>query len=159
MILDVSCGPRHMWFDKTRDDVVYGDKRQEKHVYHSDKWGDREWEISPDILYDFAALPFKDESFDLIVFDPPHLKRLGETSFMAKKYGRLFLGWEGQLHSGFQECMRVLNPHGTLIFKWNETDFTVKKIIDVLGHQPLFGNHSGKALKTHWLTFQKEGMA
>lgn len=50
MILDVCCGPRHMWFDKERIDVIYGDRRQEKHVYHSDKWGDREWEISPDIL-------------------------------------------------------------------------------------------------------------
>lgn len=156
MILDVCCGPKHMWFDKNHPNAIYGDIRQETHTYHSDKWGDQTWTIDPDILYNFMALPFQNNVFSLIVFDPPHLQRLGETSFMAKKYGRLTLGWEEQIHAGFKECFRVLKPAGTLIFKWNETDFSVKKIIEVLGHQPLFGNHSGKFLKSHWLAFIKE---
>ena len=52
--------------------------------------------------------------------------------------------------------MRVLKPNGTLIFKWNETDVTVSKIIDVIGQMPLFGHKSGKREKTHWLCFMKE---
>jgi hypothetical protein len=144
-----------MWFDKKHKDTVYGDKRQEKHSYHSEKYGSRYWEISPDIVYDFISLPFKDEVFELVVFDPPHIQKLGESSFLAKKYGKLFTGWEEQLNAGFNECMRVLKQCGTLIFKWSEIDFTVGYLIKVLGQQPLFGNRSGKQLKTHWLTFTK----
>lgn len=155
LILDVCCGPKSMWFDKNREGVVYGDKRKESHIYHSEKWGDRKWSIAPDVLYDFVALPFKDESFDLIVFDPPHLQRLGITSFLAKKYGTLFIGWEEQINAGFKECMRALKSHGTLIFKWSERDIAVAKIIEVLGSKPLFGNRGGKFHTTHWLTFVK----
>lgn len=61
------------------------------------------------------------------------------------------------LHDGFEECMRVLKPNGTLIFKWSETDITVKKILDVIGAKPLYGHKSGKAMKTHWMAFIKDG--
>ena len=51
--------------------------------------------------------------------------------------------------------MRVLDDNGVLIFKWNETDITVKQIIDVIGCQPLFGHKVGRLNKTHWLCFMK----
>ena len=51
--------------------------------------------------------------------------------------------------------MRVLKPHGTLIFKWNETQISTKEIIETIGQEPLFGHKSGKSMKTNWLVFMK----
>lgn len=70
----------------------------------------------------------------MVVFDPPHLKTLGETSWMAKKYGKLPKDWQSLIHDGFTECMRVLKPNGTLVFKWNESEI---KTVDVLSVIPL----------------------
>lgn len=48
----------------------------------------------------------------LVVFDPPHLNKLGKSSWMAKKYGVLGLDWKEDLRRGFSECFRVLGPMG-----------------------------------------------
>lgn len=76
------------WFDKNNTDVLFIDKRSET-VTAKDRDKVRTIEVKPDIIADFTDLPFKDESFYMVVFDPPHLKSLGETSWMAKKYGKL----------------------------------------------------------------------
>lgn len=104
---------------------------------------------------DFRAMPFEDNSFHLVVFDPPHLEKLGSKSWMAKKYGRLSPGWENTIKEGFDECMRVLKPDGVLIFKWNENQIKVNRIIQVIGVKPLFGHPSGKHGQTIWMTFMK----
>lgn len=114
--------------------------------------------IKPDIISDFTNLPFEDNTFWHVVFDPPHMITLGENSWMAKKYGVLKDGWEKTLRDGFSECMRVLKPNGTLIFKWNETDIPVSKIIKVIGYEPMYGHKSGKLQKTHCMAFMKEGV-
>lgn len=46
--------------------------------------------------------------FYMVVFDPPHLKTLGEMSWMSKKYGKLPDDWQSLIRKGFEECMRVL---------------------------------------------------
>jgi hypothetical protein len=74
---------------------------------------------------------------------------------MAKKYGVLSYSWKDDLKRGFDECMRVLKTNGTLIFKWNETQIPTKTIIETFGAKPLFGHPSGKASKTHWITYIK----
>lgn len=51
--------------------------------------------------------------------------------------------------------MRVLEPNGVLIFKWNETRVPVKRILEIIGERPLFGHKSGKASRTHWMCFMK----
>lgn len=63
--------------------------------------------------------------------------------------------WAGMIHDGFWECMRVLKPYGTLIFKWSEVQIPTRKVIDAIGVEPLFGNRSGKAANTHWMVFMK----
>jgi SAM-dependent methyltransferase len=152
-ILDATCGGRMMWFDKKNSRCLYVDKRT---LQKTELCDGRTFEISPDIEADFTALPFADNSFYLVVFDPPHLKQVGETAYMAIKYGKLPLDWPSTIKKGFAECMRVLKPNGTLIFKWNETQIPTTEIISAIGVKPLFGHTSGRRMNTHWMTFMKE---
>ncbi|MGK0605468.1 class I SAM-dependent methyltransferase [Enterococcus gilvus] len=147
-ILDACCGSRMFWFDKENPDVTFMDCRQyfEKlptgHVIN----------VNPDIIADFRDMPFEDNEFDMVVFDPPHLIHAGESSWLAKKYGRLDELWPEDIRQGFAECMRVLRPSGSLIFKWNEDQIPLSDVLEAIGEQPLFGN---KRSKTHWLVFMK----
>jgi len=155
MILDVCCGPKHFWFDRDNPNVIFGDKRKEEFVlkYAS---GSKDIDVSPMLLHDFTALPFGNNQFEMVVFDPPHLIKAGENSYMRRKYGILDADWKGELTLGFSECLRVLEPGGTLIFKWNEVQATVAEVMECCSIQPLFGHKSGKASKTHWLCYKKE---
>lgn len=157
-ILDVTCGSRTIWFNKHHPAAIYADKRVES---CSSTWrsvnGDSERTciIDPDIQCDFTDLPFADNSFALVVWDPPHLRRIGENSWLAKKYGCLDDNWPQMLHDGFCECMRVLRPDGILIFKWAETDIAAAEVWKAIGQRPLFGHHSGKKSKTFWGCYMK----
>lgn len=151
-ILDCCCGSRMFWFDKTNPDVLFADIREDEYVLCDG----RELKIQPDLKMDFRDMPFEDNCFKLVIFDPPHLKHLGVNSWMGKKYGRLDTTWRMDLKMGFDECMRVLEPYGVLIFKWNEDQIKVSEILNVFEVQPLIGHKSGKSSKTHWLTFMKQ---
>jgi ubiquinone/menaquinone biosynthesis C-methylase UbiE len=152
LILDVCCGSKMFWFDKENPLAVFMDNREvDEHVLSNG----RRFKVKPDILGDFKNIPFPDNSFRLVIFDPPHLKNAGHRSYMAETYGVLPDDWETEIRAGFHECMRVLDNYGILVFKWSETDITVKQIIDVIGMQPLIGHKSGKSSKTHWLLFMK----
>ena len=160
LILDATCGSRTIWFDKHHPAAVYMDahpRKQTKEWKSSAKCGRslRTIEVKPDIVADFTSIPFPKNTFALVVFDPPHLVSIGDESWMKAKYGRLDGDWRKMLHDGFAECMRVLQPHGTLIFKWSEIQIPVQDILKVIGHTPLFGHRSGKRSNTHWLTFMK----
>lgn len=137
------------WFDKQNNDVLYMDNRQTRDTLCDG----RKLEVNPDMVADFRNMPFEDNSFYLVVFDPPHLLKAGESSWLAKKYGKLGQDWKEDIAQGFKECMRVLKPNGTLIFKWNEDQIALKEILSVIAFKPLFGN---KRSKTHWLVFMKE---
>ena len=137
-----------MWFDKQNDDVLYMDNRK-----LTDTLCDgRVLEVKPDIIADFRNMPFKDNSFFLVVFDPPHLVNAGDNSWLAKKYGKLSGTWRNDIAQGFKECMRVLKINGTLIFKWNEEQIKLSEILKLINIKPLFGNRRNK---THWLVFIK----
>lgn len=136
------------WFDKENQEVTFMDNR-ELDTTLSDG---RKLIVAPDILADFREMPFEDNSFYLVVFDPPHLKTGGDKSWLIQKYGRLNKNWPEDLKQGFNECMRVLKPNGTLIFKWNEEQIKLSEVLKCFSQQPLFGN---KRAKTHWLVFMK----
>ena len=127
-ILDPCCGSRMMYFDKQDQRVLFGDLRTESH-YLKDRGNLRYLEINPNVRLDFTALPFADDSFNLVVFDPPHLVRAGKKSWLAKKYGQLTQDWRDDISQGFAECFRVLKPNGVLIFKWNEDQIKVPQIL------------------------------
>lgn len=147
-ILDVACGSRMFWFNRNHPDVIYMDNRECREVLCDG----RILEIKPDIIGDFTNIPFPDNSFYLVVFDPPHLIKVGKESWLAKKYGVLDSNWQETIRKGFQECMRVLKPNGTLIFKWNEEQIKLSEILKVIRQTPLFGNRRSK---THWMVFMK----
>lgn len=139
------------WFDKEHPNVIFGDKRTESHILCDG----RSLEINPDVELDFTNLPYPENTFYLVVFDPPHLNKLGKNSWMAKKYGVLDYDWKNDLKRGFYECMRVLKPNGTLIFKWNESQIKVSTILEIIEQNPLFWHKSGKLSNTHWMCFMK----
>jgi len=156
-VLDACCGSRMFWFNRADSRAVFVDKRKETHVLPdiSSKGGSRALTIAPDIVADFTALPFETGTFALVVFDPPHFERNGDSSWCAKKYGTLKGDWREELRKGFAECFRVLRPDGTLVFKWNETEIPVSRILALTPEKPLFGNRCGKSNKTHWIVFMK----
>lgn len=151
IILDACCGSRMFWFDKTNPLVMFGDNRELEDTLCDG----RKLIIKPDIKMDFRKMPFENNNFKLIVFDPPHLKQLGKNSWMAKKYGVLNETWQEDIKKGFSECFRVLEPNGILIFKWNEQQIKVSEILKLTDQKPLFGHKSGKLQKTHWICFMK----
>lgn len=157
-VLDPCCGPRAMWFNPQDQRCLFGDMRDESIVVtdrtHRED-GTRALHIHPDARMDFRALPFPDNTFYLISFDPPHLVRAGRRSWMAAKYGKLGADWRDDMRQGFAECFRVLRPHGTLVFKWNETQVPLRDILVCTPEQPLFGHRVGRLNRTHWLTFMK----
>ncbi|WP_236762664.1 class I SAM-dependent methyltransferase [Agrobacterium tumefaciens] len=145
------------WFERSDERAVFGDIRREHHTLsdRSSPGGSRELVIDPDQQIDFRNLPFDHDTFHLVVFDPPHLVHNGSTGWLAKKYGKLEGDWQADIRAGFSECFRVLKPHGTLIFKWNETDIKVSEILKLTDAKPLFGNRCGKTAKSHWIVFMK----
>ncbi len=152
-ILDVCCGSKMFWYDKEEPHTTYMDIRDEVLTY-ADRDVVREVKINPDLVSDFRDIPFADDSFDLVVFDPPHLIHVGDNSWLVKKYGKLDKNtWPQDLKLGFDECMRVLKPNGTMLFKWNEEQIKTKDVFEVFGQQPILGD---KRSKTRWSVFIKK---
>ena len=157
-VLDACCGSRMFWFDQQDARAVFVDNRKEQHTLKdsSSTGGSRELVINPDYLADFTALPFSDNTFALVVFDPPHFQRNGKTGWIGLKYGTLKGDWKCMLQDGFSECFRVLRPSGVLVFKWCADEIPVSNILALTPERPLFGHKSGKQQKTHWVTFIKD---
>jgi len=154
-VLDPACGGRMFYFNKDHPAVLFCDNRK----FSGDLWrGIRPFLVQPDMLCDVTSLPFPDESFWHVVFDPPHLTHAGESSWIGKKYGKLPKNWPMFIKAGFDECWRVLKTNGTLVFKWNTERITVSEIITAIGREPLYGQKVvKKGNRTHWLCFVKIG--
>lgn len=149
-VLDPCCGSRKFYFDKNSDIVLFGDMRHESYV----QCDGRTLTVNPDMQLDVTRMPFGDEVFSLVVFDPPHLKRAGDDSFMRQAYGVLPLDPLEFIRKGFCECWRVLRPHGTLIFKWNTEHIRLADVLAAIPATPLFGNRQPNG-KTFWMVFFK----
>ena len=149
-ILDACCGCRMFWFDKNHPNVLYMDNRECDEM----TFDNRRIRVAPDIKGDFRKMPFPDNSFRMVVFDPPHLKRAGDKSWLARKYGKLNPEtWQEDIRAGFAECFRVLIPGGFLVFKWNEDQIPIFSVVNLISERPLFVQNKGK---THWLIYMKQ---
>lgn len=148
-ILDACCGGRMFHFDKSNPNVYFMDCR----IQYEELDSGHVIDVRPDIVGDFRDMPFNDSTFSLVIFDPPHLIRAGQNGWLRKKYGALDKDtWQDDLRAGFEECWRVLKPTGTLIFKWNDDQIPLPKLLPLFSQTPIVGQ---KRQKTHWLVFFK----
>lgn len=161
-ILDATCGDRTIWFQKYEPHTTYCDIRNEewegdfgKQLNANGKKKHRHLVINPDVQCSFTNMPFENETFNLVVFDPPHIVNLAQNSWMRKSYGSLDGDWKTMIRNGFKECMRVLKVGGVLVFKWSDVSVSTRDILNVIGQEPLFGHRSGKKMNTHWMCFMK----
>ena len=147
-ILDACCGSKMFWFNKENPLVTFMDIREEQFEIHGKKIN-----VKPDVVGDFRDMPFGDNTYDLVVFDPPHLKWAGPNSIMKAQYGQLDKdAWPDDIKKGFEECFRVLKPNGIMIFKWASVQVPLKEVLKLAPKEPLFGQ---KRNTTHWLVFNK----
>lgn len=135
-----------MWFDKQNEDTVYLDQKKQ---------------CRPTILAVWKALPFENERFDLVVFDPPHLVYGPENKGLFKeRYGGINnQTFHVDFFNAFKELFRVLKTGGFLIFKWNDHDKPVEKILALIDQKPLFGQRTSVKTRhisqTLWICFKK----
>ena len=109
---------------------------------------------------DFRKLDLPNKSFKLVVFDPPHIRRTWDNKgHIARDYGVLSPeNWEIDIKQGFDECWRVLEDYGILIFKWGATEVSIKDILNIIKKEPLFGHRTRRnknISSTHWFCFMK----
>jgi len=150
-ILDACCGGRMWWWEKNHPLAIYMDQRE---VPSGTIEIRPNWNVSPDVIGDFRNMPFDDESFRLVVFDPPHVVRKEPSqSFIRMKYGELHPNTEqDDLARGFSECWRVLAPGGTLVFKWADK---LERVEPHFPTAPIVGTRSPRGGQTRWFIFYK----
>ena len=147
-----------MWHDemKDADRVIYADRRVVDGLEHQPGWS-----CVPDVLADTRQLPFKDASFDLIAYDPPHRVTDGGMSQISgvieQKYGALCAEtWQSDLADSFEELWRVLRPGGTITFKWADVHKSHDEVLRQLPETPLYGTTTGKdRALVKWWVFHK----
>lgn len=160
-VLDATAGGRHMWHDelKDADRVVYADRRCVERGQLKHQPG---WSCTPDVLADTRNLPFPSLTFDLIAFDPPHritddgMEQL--SGVIEQKYGALRAEtWQSDLTESFAELWRVLQPSGTLTFKWADNHKSHDTVLSCLSESPLYGVTTQKNdAIVKWWVFHKE---
>ena len=159
-ILDACCGGRMMWVNKHHPNVIYIDNRTEEKGFVKQR---HNFDVQPDIVMDFRNIEFPDNSFKLVVWDPPHGLTFSDTSIMKKKFGCLNAEtWQSDFSRGFKELWRLLEDYGILIFKWNDIEIPYKKVLSLFEEKPLFMNISAgpktmkqKGHRSYWFCFMK----
>jgi SAM-dependent methyltransferase len=154
-ILDATAGFRMMWYDKHDPNTLYIDQRPE---------------CEPDQIADFTHLPYSDESFRLIIFDPPHIVRSGNIEHnFYRTFGHLEPdNAKPVLQAGLKELYRLLKPYGVLLFKWCNYSIPSNEVIKLAPVKPLVyqvtankvtkekHRHSEENIKTIWFCFMKK---
>ena len=143
-ILDLSAGNRAIWFNRKHPDCTYIDKRAE---------------VMPDLVCDSRdVLPFMAGTFDLMVFDPPHVN-FGKTSNMARVYGHHTTAEIVDIiEKTSTEAHRVSRKDALMAFKWNDHDIPLPTVLKLLrGWEPLFGHltKDGPGSKTYWCLLRR----
>lgn len=154
VILDACCGGKMFHTDKNNPLVLFMDIRREPPSKLSNR---AIFSIEPDIVGDFTQIHFLDNTFSMVIFEPPHL-RCGKKSFLFKKYGTLDKNWKETLRRGFNECFRVLRPQGTLIFKWSDGYKPLADILKLAPAHPIIVHSASSQIgknKTHFCVFMK----
>jgi len=94
--------------------------------------------VPPDVVAVWAALPFRDDVFSLVIFDPPHTCR-GETSIMSLQgsTAKSSISWFGALPARWRETAHLFlaaqnefrRVARRMIFKWNDTRYNLHRVL------------------------------
>lgn len=153
MILDATAGFRNMWGKRGKQNVIFMDKRSE---------------CKPDVIGVWENLPFKDNSFDLVIFDPPHIvwNEKWKRSEQRQNILDMFSFWTTKkqitptLFKALKEFHRVAEK---LCFKWCDTrdGTTYLKLSSIFRGlwEPIYEkkqeNKGFGSRYTWWVTFNK----
>jgi hypothetical protein len=157
VILDATAGNRHIWGkNKYPEGVVFFDK-------------ETNLKIPADVIGTWDKLPFPDDSFDCVIFDPPQTKANGSSPLhhdpkekaSGKNGGACWWGWWdswGQagrdIYWGQTEFARVSSR---MCFKWNDSQHTLDWALslfdkwDVQFRQPRKSNTNRSKSRTWWV--------
>ena len=145
-ILDATAGSRGIWYQKDLPFVTWMDKRKGKYTSYISPKDKRVINVNPDVVADWTkTIPFENNYFDMVVFDPPHLvkKPCKKLSRMEYQYTSLNKDtWKQDLQKGFNELFRVLKPYGFLVLKWCETNIKIMDVVGLSPYKPMFSNMS-----------------
>lgn len=147
-ILDTCCGGKMFWYEKDLPFITFQDVRAGIKEYS----GGRKIRIEPNHIGNVTDMDFEEETFDLVIFDPPHMIRAGKTSWLNIKYGKLPEEWKLFMEKAFKECFRVMKNDGVLVFKWNGEQIPFAEVVKLSPYKPIFGD---KRAKTRWTVFVK----
>ena len=155
VVLDATAGNRMMWPNKNPPNIIFMDK-------------EIDLRIPPDIICVWEYLPFRDEVFFNVIFDPPHM-RLGRTSRYRDPKGVTSHGtWWGfvknkpDLIRSTMKAQKEFSRVSTrLSFKWNETHYKLYEILKcfmdwvLVDKREYVSNKKHGKSKTWWLRFIK----
>ena len=128
MILDATAGNRAMWKNKNPPNVIFMDK-------------EIGLAIPPNVFAIWQNLPFRDDVFETILFDPPHDRFSPSSVHMnpqgwhnprvegGRKIGGTFWGslsssWAGEFIRASKEFHRIAIR---LCFKWNDSRYPLER--------------------------------
>jgi len=117
--LDATAGYRMMWPTKQMEGWVYLDKRPE---------------VKPDLVAMWSNLPFRDNVFEVIMFDPPHLIDRGGMGKIIQKMREKYTTWSRRkdvaptIFKAAKEFSRVGN---ILILKWYDDKVSLWQLYSV----------------------------
>ena len=157
LILDATAGNRMMW--------RHLENKESEYIVFIDK--EPGLKIPPDIVCRWDDLPFPNDRFLCVIFDPPHTYGFGDKSVHSdpKAAKGSWWGnpttrgeWIRDIVSGQREFARV-SP--TLCFKWNDCKLNLWNILSCLTEwkeiyrRRVFSSGRLGRSRTHWVTLRR----
>ena len=158
-VLDATAGNRHIWGkNKYPDNVVFLDKEPNLR-------------IPADVIATWDKIPYPDDYFHCIIFDPPHvfsLSSMYNQDPQARPNGsKKIPGWYGAFASKRQA---VLEIHGAqkefarlasrMCFKWNEASLSIDRILSVFTEWDINfivpSRSRGKKPSSYWVKLSRK---
>ncbi len=129
LILDATAGNRHIWGkDKFPENVVFMDK-------------ELNLRMPPDVIATWNKIPFPDNYFECVIFDPPQTIATGKSPIhhdpMERESGHgggaCWWGWfwsKGQMSREIYQAQKEFaRVSSRLCFKWNDSLVDIDQIL------------------------------
>jgi len=150
-----------MWSNKFPPNTVFMDK--EIRLFRS-----------PDIFADFRHCPFRNDIFDCVIFDPPHIIRRGGpipwfSDPSSSLHGKSWYGYfdnKIEALTSINKAQKEFSRIGKrLCFKWNESTISLWKILpffkewhEIYRKEIIKDLNKSSLAKTYWITFIRSSL-